>query len=231
MTTALTLPEGFGVIERRITEQLDQFRDLAQRTVRQAWYIGETLHEAKGLLDHGQWLPFLDAYSISHDIAKRFLKLHREYPDFNLIAHYDSVEAALKAIPKEVKPPSDPPKPPGDDPSDPSTPEEITVDPKTDLTKDEKIMLQIEEKDRQIDFLTGENNDLTMKLDVAEKQVEAIEVDERPQLAGGVQQIAELKNELLQVKHEREKAFTEIKENKKMIATLKRKVSNLEKLV
>ena len=53
-------------------------------------------------MEHGAWLPWLEKNEISWDIAKRLMRLHREYQIVQ-VALFDSVDAALKAIPKPQK--------------------------------------------------------------------------------------------------------------------------------
>ena len=78
--------------------------DLGRRTVEKSWELGGVLLAAKDQVDHGDWMPWLADRLISHDIAKRLMKLHAGYPQKVKIALFDSVNVALKRLPAKTDP-------------------------------------------------------------------------------------------------------------------------------
>ena len=78
--------------------------DLGRRTVEKSWELGGVLLAAKDQVDHGDWMPWLADRLISHDIAKRLMKLHAGYPQKVQIALFDSVNVALKRLPAKTDP-------------------------------------------------------------------------------------------------------------------------------
>ena len=50
--------------------------DLGRRTVEKSWELGGVFLAAKDQVDHGDWMPWLADRLISHDIAKRLMRLH-----------------------------------------------------------------------------------------------------------------------------------------------------------
>ena len=83
---------------------------LARRTVEKSWELGGVLLAAKDQVDHGAWMPWLTDRQISHDIAKRLMRLHSSYPQIVQFALFDSVNAALKALPAKADPGQSAPK-------------------------------------------------------------------------------------------------------------------------
>lgn len=63
--------------------------------------IGRRLTEAKELLDHGQWLPWLrDRVEFSDSTAQRFMRLSKEYPNPSALTNLGVAKAlALLALP------------------------------------------------------------------------------------------------------------------------------------
>ena len=53
-------------------------------------------------MEHGAWIPWLEENEIPRRTASHFMRLHREYQMGKLVP-FDSVDAALKAIPKPQK--------------------------------------------------------------------------------------------------------------------------------
>ena len=72
--------------------------------------VGGVLLAAKDQVDHGEWIPWLKDRHISHDIAKRLMRLHEAYPQKVQFALFDSVNAALKALPAKADPGQSAPK-------------------------------------------------------------------------------------------------------------------------
>ena len=83
-----------------------------RRTVEDAWKLGVALRRVRQAAFHGEWLPWLASIDMSHDTAKRMMKLAKEYPQIVQIALFESVDSALKALPKpEPKPEGEVPAP------------------------------------------------------------------------------------------------------------------------
>ena len=194
-------------IEQRLSAGLKDFGDLARRTVQKAWEIGTDLREAKDLLNHGEWMPWLEARGIHHEMARRFIKLRSGYQIPQLV-EFESVSDALKALPK--------PEP---------KPLPVTEsNPKEGLTTAEKRLMERDEHVERIKGLEEQTRQLTDDLDTAQRQVLAIDHDSRPQLAAGVAQIAAIKAELNICMAERGKQATIMKELRGENVFLKRKL-------
>ena len=82
--------------------------DLGRRTVEKSWELGGVLLAAKDQVDHGDWMLWLAERNISHDTAKRLMRHHLAYPQIVQIALFDSVNAALKALPAKADPEQSP---------------------------------------------------------------------------------------------------------------------------
>ena len=96
----LSLPE-LADLSEKLWGEVDT---LARRTVEKSWELGGVLLAAKDQVDHGDWMPWLADRLISHDIAKRLMKLHAGYPQKVQIALFDSVNVALKRLPAKTDP-------------------------------------------------------------------------------------------------------------------------------
>ena len=99
--------------------QFERFRTLARRTVREAWHAGKALSGVRDATEHGEWYPWLDESGISKRMAQRLIQLYSGHEMRQLDA-FDSVDAALKALPKpqtRTEPEPEPePEPVADDP-------------------------------------------------------------------------------------------------------------------
>ena len=107
MKTVVTAPAAQAIgstkqLQAQAVLAFTEFRQFARRTVEQAWECGRLLTELKEVMEHGAWLPWLEKNEISWNIAKRLMRLHREYQIVQ-VALFDSVDAALKVIPKPQK--------------------------------------------------------------------------------------------------------------------------------
>ena len=165
-------------IEQRLAADLKDFGDLARRTVQKAWEIGNDLREAKDLLNHGEWMPWLEARGIDKSMSSRFMRICEEY-QISQLEKFESVSDALKALPK----PAPKPLP-------------ITESRPEGLTSAEKRLMERDEHIERIKRLEEQTRQLTDDLDTAQRQVLPIDHDRRPQLAAGVAQIAAIKAKL-----------------------------------
>ena len=100
---AAQMPANRPVTIETVTEEiLDLKRDWAENT----FYIGQHLNEAKELLPHGEWLPWLEEkVQFSQRTAQKFMQLAREYEgNPHMVAELGSEKAfALLALPEEER--------------------------------------------------------------------------------------------------------------------------------
>ena len=89
---ALTLPQ----LEVLVDKHFSEFQHLGRRTVEEAWRVGNYLRQAKGLIEHGGWLGWLDERGVANQTANRFMQLSKL--DIPQVGEFDSVQAALKQI-------------------------------------------------------------------------------------------------------------------------------------
>ena len=67
-----------------ITGEINIYKEQAAMSI---WEIGKRLCEAKELLEHGQWLPWLSQFiEISERSAQNFMSIYREYPKSATVA-------------------------------------------------------------------------------------------------------------------------------------------------
>ena len=94
---ALQEAEASGDLENIVLQSWHQFR---RRTVADSWMMGKVFAFYKERQGHGNWLPWLSKHGISEDVAHRFMRLYHGYPGIPQLAEFDSVDAALKALPQ-----------------------------------------------------------------------------------------------------------------------------------
>ena len=94
-------PEGRRDIEAITAEILDAKRVGGEAILT----IGRGLTEAKALLSHGEWLPWLEErVEFSEKAAQRFMKLAREYSNPTALSDLGATKALmLLAIPTESR--------------------------------------------------------------------------------------------------------------------------------
>ena len=88
----------------RVSTHYTAAASFGRRAVEEAWRCGDALIAAKAETPHGEWLPALRAAGISHDVAKRLMRLRQTYANIGQIALFDTVSQALK-LPQAIKPP------------------------------------------------------------------------------------------------------------------------------
>lgn len=93
MTNGLTQEE----LEAGFRKHWAEARSLARRSVESAWHAGQLLGEIKARLPHGDWMQWLTDEGVSESTARRIRKL-ASLPRHTL-SDFDSVSAALKALP------------------------------------------------------------------------------------------------------------------------------------
>ena len=86
----LTLPQ----LEALVDKHFAAFQNFGRRTVEEAWQAGHYLNQAKALVGHGGWLPWLEERGIVHDTANRIMSL--AWMDISQVAKFESVHAALE---------------------------------------------------------------------------------------------------------------------------------------
>ena len=94
---ALQDAEASGDLENFVLQSWHQFR---RRRVADSWVLGQVLAFYKERQGHGNWLPWLRKHGISEDVAHPCMRLYHGYPDIPQLAEFDSVDAALKALPQ-----------------------------------------------------------------------------------------------------------------------------------
>ena len=100
MKTVVTAPAAQAIgstkqLQAQAVLAFTEFRQLARRTVEQAWECGRLLTELKEVMEHGAWLPWLEANEISKSMAYRLIELYQGY-ETSQLGNFDSVAAALK---------------------------------------------------------------------------------------------------------------------------------------
>ena len=83
------------------------FHQLARRTVEEAWHTGRCLNELKAGINHGDWLPWLKQAGIPERTAQRLMLIAEKYQIRQAVV-FESVDEALKALPKPPDPDPDP---------------------------------------------------------------------------------------------------------------------------
>ena len=100
---ASTMP---GNRPRTIETVTEEILDIKQRVAEDFMELGQRLCEAKELLPHGEWLPWLEGrVQFSERTAQKFMQLAREYEaNPKLASDLGSEKAfALLALPKEER--------------------------------------------------------------------------------------------------------------------------------
>ena len=103
MKTVVTAPAAQAIgstkqLQAQAVLAFTEFRQLARRTVEQAWECGRLLTELKEVMEHGAWLPWLEENEIPRRTASHFMRLHHAY-QMGKLDRFGSVDAALKALP------------------------------------------------------------------------------------------------------------------------------------
>lgn len=89
--------------DRTITDITAEIRFYKAQTVQSVIEIGKRLTEAKGMLEHGQWIDWLEgSVEISQRTAQRFMQLADTFPNASPVSHLSySKLLALLAVPEE----------------------------------------------------------------------------------------------------------------------------------
>jgi hypothetical protein len=84
-----------GALAERINDEHQQAEAAAQSAIYHALEAGRLLNEAKGLVPHGQWLPWLQEHcSVTPRSAQIYMKLARELGDkYETVSHLTMREA------------------------------------------------------------------------------------------------------------------------------------------
>jgi hypothetical protein len=106
----------------------------AKKAMEYAAECGRLLLEAKGLVEHGEWLPWLDAHTeVSERQSQRYMRLANHWAEIeakNDGASYLGIDEALKLV---AKPRPEPTKPePDEDEDNEGDDETITLEPEPD---------------------------------------------------------------------------------------------------
>lgn len=101
---------SLDTLAARINAKIAEVETAHRTTLERAREAGELLIQAKEQVDHGQWLPWLEAHChVSVDMAGKWMKLSREWPEleakFGTVPNVGVKEALkLLAKPRETKP-------------------------------------------------------------------------------------------------------------------------------
>ena len=178
-------------------------QNYGRRYVETAWEAGRLLNEAQAVVEDG-YVAFLSDVGISTSQAGRFRALFAHFGKKELV-EFTSLTAALKAIPPAL--------PPGQEP---------TPDPTPGPTKDDKHAQELDAYEKRAEDAEKFAAGLEQERETLRLQVDAIKNDERPGLAGGVQEISSLGNQLSACKAERERLTILVKDKMQEINRLKR---------
>ena len=84
---------------RRNTPELaslaERFRKHRRRSIKEWLAAAETLHEARQLAEHGEWLPFLDQCGVHERTAQRMLRVAESGLKCDTVSDLGGIAAAL----------------------------------------------------------------------------------------------------------------------------------------
>ena len=87
-------------ITKRIRKQAAGFITLFQRSVAEGWEIGKELTEAKPVVAHGYWIPWVEAeVGLSRRTAQRLMDLYARDPEKRHVTLFESTSEALRLLP------------------------------------------------------------------------------------------------------------------------------------
>ena len=100
-----TFPGVCRAVQEKVKARVEGFRRAYERTLEEAWKLGEALREAKEKIPHGLWLPWLeDEIGLPPRSAQRFMQFHKAYPEMRHVSHFASLAAAMRDLPPKPKP-------------------------------------------------------------------------------------------------------------------------------
>ena len=223
-------------IEKLLAKRLQSLKDLARRTVGEAWEVGRLLTEAKSTLKHGGWLPWLEAQGVNYRTSQRYMLLYEEFTEVQ-IEGYESVDSALKALPGRDDPPepdTPPPTPePDPEPAASGATEDVkqvappVVEKPPTLTKAEKALVEIEHLSEKALALSNVVEEKDAEIEVLKERVAMTEESERPEMAERLNTLTNVQQQLKTCKSKRFEQAQIIKELKKEKAWLKRELKKV----
>ena len=95
-------PSRLTEIDTELAKHAGAMVAAMRTTVTAAWHVGRLLLEAKELVGHGAWVPWLRERGIEERQAQRFTRVAREYT-LEAVEELGSVDAALRAIAAPAK--------------------------------------------------------------------------------------------------------------------------------
>jgi Protein of unknown function (DUF3102) len=93
-------PDPLGELAARVREEHRAVQASASSMLQHAIAAGQALTEAKALLIHGQWLPWLAGVGITPRTAQRYMRVAREYDSVSHLPADASMADALDALAK-----------------------------------------------------------------------------------------------------------------------------------
>lgn len=89
----LWMGEELTDLWREAEQHLRAFKQLARRTVEEAWRAGDALLRIRQQLSHGSWTPALRERGIARSTAHRFIKLRQQYTQMSQVDTFGSFQA------------------------------------------------------------------------------------------------------------------------------------------
>ena len=141
-STTKTQPTDIKALKQSVRVHFAEYQTFGRKTVAEAWFAGQALHEIKSRLPHGEFRVYLETEGIAIETARRFMRLSREV-QMNQLGSFASMDAALKSIPANT------PNRPDVDPSEP-TKEEIKE------FEQEQVLHRVEHSEAELDSARAE---------------------------------------------------------------------------
>jgi hypothetical protein len=161
MTTAIAQSNSLSDLAARIKAEHEAFVAAVKGSLARAMAAGDLLIEAKAIVDHGQWLPWLEQIGLPRRTASHYMRLsrHRDTVESEMgnVAHL-SVRAAVEALTPpepEIEPTAAPSTPTTTPQKLPATDDDFDDDafaPTSDPEEDNDEFDSDEEPDCTIDF-------------------------------------------------------------------------------
>ena len=145
--------------EARFRRHWAEAQRLGRLAVGEAWNAGKDLVEIKSTIAHGQWLDWLEVEGVAHSTAKRLMRLAEIQKD--QIGLFETIDAALKAIPApepKGKPRPARPAPPKPDPVlSPAEEKEVWLE--SEAAAADTLRTELAEAKDQIDVMEKSGGD------------------------------------------------------------------------
>ena len=209
---------------RRYIQTAEAHAEKASNALHQAlhdaWNAGAILNAARPRFAHGEWLPWLDEQNISRSTARRYMKLADQY-EYRQLAKVDSINSAIRGLPKPVK---EPVPPPDDDPLPPAKqvqPE--PAQPRVDPVAAEALRQQTrmaEERAAEAERQVAEQAQLIAHYEESEKVADGFQQG-RSVIEEGQDEIRRLKARIAELETKNTELVWEIRKKDRIIRRLR----------